>query len=65
MNILVKFIKRLLRERREVLAHNKYLARVNADLTARDSRARMSEQTLRWRIHDLERALNNVGTENE
>lgn len=61
----VKWIRRLIRERYDERAHNRYLARVNAHLTRANSRLTMSEQTLRWRVADLERAINLVGTENE
>lgn len=62
---IVRWIRRLIRERSDARAHNQYLIRVNTHLTKLHSKAAMREQTLRWHIHDLERALYNVGTENE
>lgn len=61
----IKWIRRLVRERSDSRAHNQYLSRVNAHLTREHTRAAMREQTLRWRVADLERAIKMVGTEND
>lgn len=62
---IVRWIRRLIRERSDSRAHNQYLSRVNAYLTREHGRAAVREQTLRWHIHDLERAIGLVGTEDE
>lgn len=49
----LRVVRRLAREQVDLRDHNEYLTRVNGDLTRRNSELSVNDETLRWRVADL------------